>query len=134
MSKVELPPEQDKLANELILTLREHLPWAKTLIRQIIQEAGEDFARQLLEETQQIQAEGGMLTLDGTQNRTIGGIFFYLARNRLPDEVAGRLFARENRRRKSPPKHIEWEKRIEIIEERLQKRGKVSEMHISMIG
>ena len=134
MSKGDLPPEQDKLAKEIAFTLKENVPWAKTLIRQIIQEVGDDFACQLLKEALQIDADGGMLTLDGVQKRTIGGIFFHLARNRLPQETVERVFARENRRRKHTPKYIDWDKRTWIIEERLQKKGKIREVHVSMIA
>ena len=65
MPKVELTYEQDKLAKEISRTLPEHLPWARTVIRQIIQEAGADFARQLLDHTQVIQVNGRQTSKTG---------------------------------------------------------------------
>ncbi len=42
------------------------------------------FVDTLLQETERIEAEGGMLINDGTRRRTKGGVFFYLARRRMP--------------------------------------------------
>ncbi|MCL4299617.1 MAG: hypothetical protein KJ077_28025 [Anaerolineae bacterium] len=43
---------------------------------------GEERVQNLLEQTQQIEAEGnGMLTEDGSRQRTKGGIFFKLVKN-----------------------------------------------------
>jgi hypothetical protein len=58
---------------------------------------GESYVRELVAMTHQVEANGGMLTLDGSRPRTRGGIFFHLARERLTQEghtdILQRLFS-----------------------------------------
>lgn len=57
-------------------------------IAHIVRHLGEGRALDLLAKTQEIEAAGGMLTLDGTKrSRTLGGIFFRLVYETAPDIV-----------------------------------------------
>lgn len=48
---------------------------------------GHSFVNALLEEAQALYASEGMLTLDGTRKRSVGGVFFRLALPRMSPEI-----------------------------------------------
>ncbi|MGB7342053.1 MAG: phosphorylated adapter RNA export RNA-binding domain-containing protein [Phototrophicaceae bacterium] len=66
------------------------------LIIRIIEVAGIDFAHKLLDQTRQVQADGGMLTHDKSRKRTLGGVYFYLARTNLTPEHHDKLFPKKD--------------------------------------
>jgi hypothetical protein len=49
----------------------------------VVRALGEDTARSLLEETKDIEAKGGMMLPDNSRKRSTGGVFFFLARQKL---------------------------------------------------
>lgn len=52
----------------------------------VVRSLGEELSLKLLEETQQIEAKGGMMLPDNSRKRTAGGVFFFLARQKLSHE------------------------------------------------
>ncbi|GAB4113150.1 MAG: hypothetical protein Fur005_46080 [Roseiflexaceae bacterium] len=87
--------------------LGESTPAAIGLIGRIIRELGSEQARQFLEQALTTQANGGMLTEDGSRQRTLGGIFFFLVKQHLREHgqeaLADQLFPRRQRRQASKP-------------------------------
>ncbi len=63
-----------------------------TQIAGVVRVLGEDGAQALLKETLEIEAKGGQLLADGTRRRSPGGVFFQLARKRLPVEERKEIF------------------------------------------
>ncbi|MDQ5852088.1 MAG: phosphorylated adapter RNA export RNA-binding domain-containing protein [Chloroflexota bacterium] len=58
-------------------------------IRRTVQRLGPEAARAILQETQAIEAQGGLMLPDGSRRRTPGGVFFHLVRQRVtPDDRA----------------------------------------------
>lgn len=53
-------------------------------LQRILDHIGTDKATELVERARHIDAEGGMLTSDESRSRTLGGIFFQLAREHVP--------------------------------------------------
>ena len=49
----------------------------------VVRVLGEDTAQKLLAETQETEKNGGMMLPDGSRKRTLGGVFFFLARQKL---------------------------------------------------
>ena len=49
-------------------------------LKGVVKALGVEEALALCEQALQVEREGGMLTKDGSRKRTVGGIFFYLAR------------------------------------------------------
>ncbi len=84
--------EVQMLADEIAGKLEETEKRPRTQIRRIIEEAGADFAQQLLQDTLEIEVQGGMETLDGKRRRTVGGVFFKLAKERLPADIRAKIF------------------------------------------
>jgi hypothetical protein len=74
-----------QLIETIATTLGENEGWAKEQIKRSVEFLGVDEARELFEATQQIEADGGMLTTDGKRRRTPGGVYHYLLKKRLAE-------------------------------------------------
>src|SRR6516164_5435681 len=62
------------------------------LLRQVLRTLGQDRCAAILADTLTSEANGGMLTKDGTRRRTPGGIFFQLVKERATPKERHRLF------------------------------------------
>jgi hypothetical protein len=49
----------------------------------VVRVLGEELSLKLLEETREIETKGGMMLPDNSRKRSIGGVFFFLARQKL---------------------------------------------------
>src|SRR5215217_6332363 len=64
------------------------------LLTKVLRTLGQDRCRAILAETLTREANGGMLTKDGTRRRTPGGVFFQLVKERATQQERRRLFPR----------------------------------------
>ena len=78
-------------------------------LRRILDHIGGERARQLVERAREIEAGDGMNTRDDSRKRTLGGIFFQLAREHVP-----RTPPPERKRR------LRWHQAVEAAEEAAQ--------------
>jgi hypothetical protein len=62
------------------------------LLRQVLRTLGQDRCAAILADTLTTEADGGMLTKDGTRRRTPGGVFFQLVKARATRQERHRLF------------------------------------------
>src|SRR6187402_4008873 len=85
-------------------------------IQAVVDALGDETCLSLLTETDRIEKAGGMERGDGKGRRSPGGVFFYLARQKLPKEQRAAIF---NDRMPREPKPPGWEPE--------QKRSKDSE-------
>jgi hypothetical protein len=74
------------MAYNLARMLGETEPTVLHKLIRIVEQLGTTFVSEVLEETQQVQQQGGMLVADGSRRRTPGGVFFHLVRKRLKQE------------------------------------------------
>ncbi|HEX4341653.1 MAG TPA: phosphorylated adapter RNA export RNA-binding domain-containing protein [Polyangiaceae bacterium] len=88
--------------DEAVTTIAESLKETDELprkqIAEIVEVLGSDVALSLLAEVRRVQDEGGIEVRDGTRRRTDGGVFFSLAKGKLPKSDRNRIF------RVRPPK------------------------------
>src|SRR6266849_5233364 len=78
----------------------------RPLLTQVLRTLGQDRCAAILADTLTCEANGGMLTKDGTRRRTPGGVFFQLVRERATARERGRLFPRlapQQRQGPTPP-------------------------------
>src|ERR1700704_706035 len=68
----------------------------RSLLMKVLRTFGVDRCAAILADTLQCEANGGMLTKDGTRRRTPGGVFFQLVKERATPQ---------ERRRSSPGQH-----------------------------
>jgi RNA recognition motif-containing protein len=87
-----LTPEGEALVKEISEKLGENEKEPIEYIKRIVRLGGISFSRALLEETLQIEADGGMSILSGERRRTPGGVFFFLARKRLATPLRSCVF------------------------------------------
>src|SRR6516164_5662256 len=66
----------------------------RPLLRQVLRTLGQDRCAALLVDALQCEANGGMRTMDGTRQRTPGGVFFQLVKERTTARERRRLFPR----------------------------------------
>ncbi len=130
------------IARDIAKTLQEDSSQGKPFrqIENIVRWSGEEFARDLVRQTLEIEAAGGMMTSDGTRRRTLGGVFFYIAREQLPEDIRAQVFyswvvrARERQRRESQFEPFEWESRVGLIQQLMSQQGEVEEVKIILQG
>jgi len=97
---IRLTPEQAKVIQEIGEKLQETSKQPFVQLRRFVYQAGEEFALKLLEEALEIEQAGGLLIRDGSRRRTQGGVYFWLARQRLSVPVQKAIFT--SRRKKKP--------------------------------
>ncbi len=61
-------------------------------IKAVVDNLGEQACVTLLAETEKIEKAGGLMRGDGSGRRSPGGVFFFLARQRLPRDVRAAIF------------------------------------------
>ena len=66
----------------------------RMLLMNVLRTLGVDRTTAILADTLTCEANGGMLTKDGTRRRTPGGVFFQLVRERATTQERWRLFPR----------------------------------------
>ena len=93
----------DYVPRKLVVLIADRLgevnPHAIIQISRLYQCLGTDSIWNMIEETERIEAEGGMLIPDGSGRRTRAGVFFFQARQHLSSEEWGQI------RRPKPPKN-----------------------------
>jgi hypothetical protein len=87
-------------AKEIAHALQEKTYGPRVSIERLIRHIGLDFVEATLKETQDIQANGGMLVKDGSRQRSIGGVFMYIAKSKLDPEDRNRIFPNSHQRKK----------------------------------
>lgn len=88
--------EQLQANDQIIQTIADQLqethPPALAELRRTVDVLGAEIALALLEETQQIETQGGLLTKNQRRRRTPGGVFLKLVRERSTDEQRREIF------------------------------------------
>ena len=91
---------------ELVRTIARQLgetqPGPIRQIHRIVQRLGADRALSILEETQQIEAQGGRMLPDGSRRRTPGGVFFALVKDRVSARKRAVIFFTPGQKPRAP--------------------------------
>ena len=129
------------IADEIADALDEKQYGPRKLVRDVVDQCGADFAREVLRDTEEVMHAGGMLTNAGDRLRTKGGIFFYLARGRMTDETREAIFppriVRDRRKEQVQTAHLpdfDWSQRAEVLNTLLTEQGEVKSVNITLIG
>lgn len=120
---------------EIAGTLNETQKEPLNCIERLVKIMGEEQALALLQETMQIEAEGGMIIDDSSQRRTPGGVFFKLAKNRLSSRDRWLVFGSVQQKAKQVKQPTTWEESQQLSCEALQlPKGEASIVKITVIG
>ncbi len=140
MSEKEEKQQHKQIANEIIAKLGEKEPKPVKQIHTIVEMCGPEFAQTLMQDTLKVEADGGMLISSGQRRRSIGGVFFHLARNRVSEELREEIFynwrVTERRRREYEAQFpaFDWANRHGLIEKLYASSGEIKEMNVNIIG
>lgn len=125
--------EVDTLAAHIADVLGETEPHPRAQIVAIGQRLGIAFLERVFTQTQEYIAAGGLTTLDGTHQRTPGGIFFKLAKGAMSAANRRRLFDRPEQLRSSSANAVTWHDRRHLLQELAVHGGKAN-VKIILIG
>src|SRR5690242_19464474 len=96
-------PDDKALVAQLAAELGETAAEAQVLIKKVVRTLGAERTRRLVDEAKAIEADGGMLVPDGSRRRTLGGVFFKLAKERASPEERARIWSPKKRRPQATP-------------------------------
>lgn len=91
-------------------------------ISAVVDALGDETSLSLLAETDRIEKAGGMERGDGKGRRSPGGVFFYLARQKLPKEQRSAIFNDKMPREPKPPGFVPEQKRPKDSERSFPRR------------
>ncbi len=91
-------------------------------ISAVVDALGDETSLSLLTETDRIEKAGGMERGDGKGRRSPGGVFFYLARQKLPKEQRSAIFNDKMPREPKPPGFVPEQKRPKDSERSFPRR------------
>ena len=88
-------PEQQatyQAAMRIANALGEKEPGPRAQVGRVVRVLGIDRAQALYDQTLEVEAAGGMMLPDGSRRRTLGGVFFKLARDQASKEERWKIF------------------------------------------
>jgi hypothetical protein len=89
--------KQRKAAEEIATELGESEDVPLRQLQAMLHLCGSSFAHAILKEAREVAAGEGIITSDGSRKRTLGGIFFYLARFRMSPAVRRIVYTRKGK-------------------------------------
>ena len=140
--------EQDPSVNEIALILAQALgeteQAAQEQLQRIVWALGQAQCYQLLEQTLQVEHNGGMMLRDGSRRRTTGGVFFHLAfstgqpqKGRQLERPVYKKPKKEKQAQQQPVSQpapvFSWNDRITAVKEAENEKGQAS-VKITVIG
>src|SRR5215472_1657818 len=136
------PPTTNMTTDEVEQTIAECLSETEAeplkLLHKVVKKLGPEQALAFLKETQEIEAQGGLLLPDGSRRRTPGGVFFYLVRTKGPKPVRFLFWQQKQAPAaaspQSPPPAFTWADRMAALDEIGSEKGAASTVKITVIG
>jgi cold shock CspA family protein len=134
---------------QIAAALNETTAFAISQIRRIVATLGPEGTQALVAEAQRIEAAGGMLLPDGSRRRTLGGVFFVVARAQLTPEQQRVVFPLRPQRQKAKPQRphsdtpapapppapaITWADRLPLLAALQATSGKATSVKVTLIG
>jgi hypothetical protein len=128
---------EDKLTVEKLAKVLQETN--RPLLMQVLQMLGPDRTRTVLIETLHCEANGGMVTKDGTRRRTPGGTFFQLVKQHATPRERRRLFPspapQPGQRQPQTPRALTWDEAQPILETlATHPAGEARTMKLTLIG
>ena len=100
----EITDDQRPVVSQIVDTLGEEASLAQRQIKRIVLQCGEAFAQGVLADTLQIEEQGGIWLEKYQRRRTPGGVYLYLARQKMSPQMVKTIFtSRKKRKPKTNP-------------------------------
>jgi len=100
----QLTMASDQTINTIAKALGEADEGPLAQIKAVVDNLGDQACLTLLAETEKIEKAGGLMRGDGSGRRSPGGVFFFLARQRLPRDIRAAIFNDKKPRDPNAPK------------------------------
>jgi PHAX RNA-binding domain len=140
-------PDLKRVTAQITDQLGETEAAPRAQIRRILQTLGPERTQAFVEQALEIEMNGGMLLPDGSRRRTLGGIFFRLARDHVSETERQAIWPYQSwKGRKQPRKAQEgqaapaqlppfqWEAADEVIAEISTHLGEATTVKVTIIG
>jgi hypothetical protein len=134
---VELSPEHQQITDRIAEILGETEEQPRILVARVVHFCGPEFAERILNQALEIQQRGGIPVKDGSRLRTVGGVFFLLAKQEASNDCRRRAFYRQMIIDGQPaPRQprFYWEKRRKVVTPLLEEPGDATRADITIIG
>jgi hypothetical protein len=102
----QLTMASDQTINTIAKALGEADEGPLAQIKAVVDNLGDQACLTLLAETEKIEKAGGLMRGDGSGRRSAGGVFFFLARQRLPRDIRAAIFNDKKPRDPNAPKSV----------------------------
>src|SRR5712691_6502257 len=111
----------------------------RSLLMKVLRTFGVDRTTAILADTLTCEANGGMLTKDGTRRRTLGGVFFQLVKQQARPHERRRLFPRpapqHGQGQPQAPAALTWEEASSLMQTlATEPPGEARTMKLTLIG
>jgi len=133
-------PSQEETAAMIADELSETEETPRAQILSIVRGLGRTQAKVLLQQALDLEASGGMMVLDGSRRRSLGGIYFHLAYTTGKTKRGGKPLKRPMTKRPDaqtpqpePMMIFTWEDRIAVIREAEVEKGSAN-VKITVVG
>jgi hypothetical protein len=124
------PTDPEQYARWLLKRLNEKAKDAYRLVFHMLDLVDVEQVHSIYERTLEIEVEGGMMTSDNKRRRTIGGVFFYLAKDMLPPEISKQIFSRAYQQRAWA---MDWSDRTDRVTQ-IKEQGTINTMKVTLTG
>lgn len=106
----------ENIADEIADNLSED---KKDLVGRIVQVVGANKAIEIYKETQKLEADGGMLVMNGTRRRTPGGVYFFLLKRDgdVSQEMINQIFTEDRKETQRKIKRARAKSRQTVMEQ-----------------
>ncbi len=131
--------EKAALVKEISRTLGETSGGPYFQIVKIVRECGIELTATAFKDALEIESQGGLMLPDNSRRRTPGGVFFFLVRSRISEQLRKKIFLSKNKRKASKRVAVEypafnWGERLSILEPLLAEQGEISTVKVMLIG
>ncbi|KAJ2948337.1 hypothetical protein O0L34_g7576 [Tuta absoluta] len=91
----------------------------KCLVERIVQVLGPSKAIEIYKETQRVEADGGMMVMNGTRRRTPGGIYFFLLKrdDDVSQDMVNQIFTEDRKETARKFKRSRTRSRQQVVEQ-----------------
>ncbi|MCB0210441.1 MAG: hypothetical protein KDJ52_13975 [Anaerolineae bacterium] len=107
-------------------------------IERLVKVIGDERVLELLEEAQKMKTEGGLKTNDGSRQRTLGGVFFKIAKNKLSAQERWRVFTPKTPKKSKEDKQVQpmkWAELKPLLGQLLAAvKGEIYTVKMTLIG
>lgn len=92
-----LMPKQKQAVEEMAQQMGESETKPLRMLETMVLLCGVSFVQAIFEDAKELEAQGGLMTRKGDRRRTLGGVFFYLARFRMSRAMRMVVYNRKGR-------------------------------------